>query len=66
MRVSGGDFACEISINLSILDFKSNINSTGNIPHFAINLSILDFKSALVHIIESAKVTINLSILDFK
>ena len=55
-----------MTINLSILDFKSAQYKETNGDVMAINLSILDFKLRIVSCKMIIINTINLSILDFK
>ena len=55
-----------MTINLSILDFKSKETVFKSYILLTINLSILDFKSHTNHINRIFTITINLSILDFK
>ena len=60
------DVHSNISINLSILDFKCNNSTICSCRFFPINLSILDFKLHLESGGTGYATAINLSILDFK
>ena len=54
------------TINLSILDFKSDYTAFYSSLFKTINLSILDFKYSQFFYIHFCYLSINLSILDFK